>query len=176
MQYIRTGRFLGLVLLLTLVPTEGRAQLTHIGGHLGYSIDAEDVLFGAAGLYALRQHPKWVVNPTVDILQDSEITSGIEVSASIYALNFDGWYVPDSTGTWRPYVGGGLALWIIRASVDAGLLGTESASDTQAGLNLTGGMMRNTSSKTTPFVQLRLTFIDNDTATALLGGILFSLD
>lgn len=125
-------KLLGTVALATLlaIPSAAQAQSTIVGGILGYHDDFEAVGIGAFASFALPQlHENISINPSFVLY----FPDGFDA----WELNGDLVYrFPLSDAPVIPFALGGLN--IIRTSVSAGGF---SASSTDVGLNLGGGVI-----------------------------------
>lgn len=108
-----------------------------------------------------------VANGSFDYyLTDSDNVSYVAVDLNaLYEFGVD-------NQSFTPYAGGGLA--ITRVSFDSDNQFVGSASDTEIGLNLAGGL-RFMLNSVQPFAQLNATLGGNAQRLGLTGGILFTL-
>jgi len=74
--------------------------------------------------------------------------------------------------SFRPYVGAGIALTRATVELDVAGVGSGENSNTEAGINLIGGLTFPTNNLK-PFVQVQVTIGDPDLF-SLVGGLLFS--
>ena len=88
------------------------------------------------------------------------------VDLQYWEINYNIYYLW-TTDALRPYAGGGLN--IAHASVDTG---AGSASDTQVGLNLGGGLRFRTAGRLTPFIEARVELSGGEQF-VLTGGLVF---
>ena len=127
-----------------------------IGGDVRYdlsaNVDAPIQLSGAFDFYFVDDQPAVTGQ------------SG-EADASAYTIDLNGLYSFPTEGTISPYAGGGL-----------GIVGTSVGdfSDTDVGLNLTGGAEFEAGSLR-PFAQAQVSFGGDFTRFGITGGVLFAL-
>jgi hypothetical protein len=156
-------RLLVAVLLLTVVTASADAQRRararaapatprpHLGGHLGYNFDVDDLLLGAQLSYAIT--PRVDLYPSFDFYF---IDPG-----SLWALNFDARYRPPSRyGAF--YLGGGINYSRFSAGGGGG-----SNSDTN--LNLLTGL-EGRRQRVWPYVEAKL-ILGDGSSFQLVGGL-----
>lgn len=98
-------------------------------------------------------------------VDDRTVLAGNEQSASAFTVDLNGLYSFPTEGNFSPYAGAGLG--IVRTSVG-------SASDSDVGLNLTGGAELETESFR-PFAQAQLSLGGDFTRFGITAGVLFPL-
>lgn len=151
-------KYFALALLLTFLSAlPARAQVG-AGLKVGYGFDIEEILLGG------ELH---VVTPVEDVTFVPNLEIYLRDDPSILSFNGDFHYAPrvGAQSSIRPYVGLGLA--ITRVS-------RNNRSNTDAGINLIGGINFRTSGRTTPFIHLKLVEGDYDDL-VLAGGVRFLL-
>jgi opacity protein-like surface antigen len=157
--------------LFTLVLMSGafataNAQVS-FGPHLGANLDAEELHIGANIRVPIGTPvggSRFQINPGF------EFYPFMETGLSMWQLNFDAVY-PFPTKVVEPYVGAGLA--VNHVAVD--IPGFGSASSTNVGLNLKGGMMFGVPGLPRPFAEVVLGVGDTASDFMLRGGVYFTI-
>jgi opacity protein-like surface antigen len=156
--------------LFTLVLMSGafataQAQVS-FGPHLGAHLDAEELHIGANVRIPIGTPvggSRFQLNPGFEFYPFME--SGL----SMWQINMDAVY-PFPTKVVEPYVGAGLA--VTHVSVD--IPGFGSASDTDAGLNLKGGVMFGVPGMPRPFAEGVIGVGGTTSDFMLRGGVYFT--
>lgn len=148
-----------------------------LGPRVGYELDTyESFLIGADVRIATPSLPVRI-NPTLDyFFVDDDYSggaSGVDVSVTVFQLGVNALYdLPLPELSFMPYVGAGIALTRATVELDVAGVGSGENSDTEAGINLIGGLTFPTNNLK-PFVQVQVTIGDPDLF-SLVGGLLFS--
>lgn len=157
--------------LFTLVLMSGAFATAHaqvaVGPHIGANFDAEEVAFGANLRIPIGSPvggSRFQINPGF------EFYPFMDTGLSFWQLNLDAVY-PFVRKVVEPYVGGGLA--ITHVSVDIPGLG--SASDTDLGMNLKGGVMFGVPGLPRPFAEGVIGIGDTTSDFMIRGGVYFSI-
>ena len=153
----RTARFSAIVLILLLTAssvTRAQTSRLHIGPHVGYNFDVEELVLG--GQFSVPIANRLEVYPSFDYY--------FVDAGSLWAINGDlKWRVAHDRPNWL-YIGAGLN--ITRSSAG-------DVSHTDAGLNLLAGA-EPLRGRIHPFVEARLTIRD-ETSFQLQGGLNITL-
>ena len=134
------------VIGLVLTTTAASAQMAGIGPRLGVSIDPDQFAFGG----------QVKVGPySSDIFLVPNIEVGLGDDLTIIQFNFDvDYYIPVSNTSLAPYVGAGLGVAVI--DFDNDRFG-RTDSNTEAGLNILGGLQfANSSRNSSFFTEMRI--------------------
>jgi hypothetical protein len=159
------------IALLGFSVSEANAQVS-FGAHASWASEV-DLGLGARASIALPVENLSIV-PTFDFFFPS--TGVSEVSMKWMELNANAHYafpLADNPGI-LPYAGGGINFVRLSSTVDMGPLfgGKQSVSDTEAGLNLLGGVKFPSFGKLIPFGELRYATVGKGQI-ILTGGVNF---
>jgi opacity protein-like surface antigen len=132
------------LVLMSGAPATAHAQVS-FGPHLGGNFDAEEIHFGASLRLPIGTP---VGGSRFEINPGFEFYPLMDTGLSMWQLNLDAVY-PFVRKVVEPYVGAGLA--ITHVAVD--IAGFGSASDTDLGLNMKGGVMFGVPGLPRPFAE-----------------------
>jgi hypothetical protein len=158
MKTLRTA-FCALFLFTLVAAPRAQAQTPwQLGPELGVNLENDELLLGVLARIHLSSIP-------ISLNPGFEFYPSIDSPESLFVLNFDVQYELDAQSV-NPYVGGGIS-WA-RAS-------TAGDSDSEAGLNLKGGVVFNRSGNGQPFVEAVLNFAGGNESLIFKAGLLFTL-
>ena len=162
---IRVIAAAALVLAIAL-PVQAHAQWA-VSTHGGYDVDAKEILIGAGVEFSI---PGVAISGVpLTFAPGFDYYPGID-GASFFVMDFDAHYPFQAKGI-TPYIGGGM--YVSRVSINIPGLGG-SVSDTNVGLNLSGGASFGSSSKVRPFTEAHLR-MGNGSTLLLKGGLTIQL-
>ncbi|MCZ6917122.1 MAG: hypothetical protein O7I93_10125 [Gemmatimonadetes bacterium] len=161
----RTSVMMALLLAFAL-PLAAQAQW-RLGTHAGYDVDVADFLIGANAQFTVPGAA--ISGVPLQFSPGFDFYPGVGDGVSYWIVDLDAHYPIQARGV-QPFVGGGL--YMSRASVDAGTLG--SFSDTNVGLNLIGGAEFGSHDVIRPYAEGRFR-VGSGSTFIIKGGLSFIL-
>lgn len=163
MKYLyRFATLLVVLAFSALATSNAQAQGVRVGSHVGVNFEGTDFLIGLNSHFDVYAgDTRLVGNPNLDFYL-------FEDGVSIYTINLDV-LLPFEVGELDPFIGGGLAVRILKFDESSQFLG--GSSDTDIGLNLKAGtFFGNRDSAIRPFVDGTVSLGDNSSFTVRVGA------
>lgn len=147
---------LGLAILVMLPAAASAGSYTYYGPQLGFSQGPDQFVVGG--------HLQWSsVAPRLDFAPGIDL--GFGNSHTLVSVNGDFHYRIATSGTWQPYVGGGIGMHFESASSAS----RSSPGDTQAGGHFIAGATVPTQGRSRFFTELKLGFGNGPDLKAVAG-------
>jgi hypothetical protein len=161
----RTSVMMALLLAFAL-PLASQAQW-RLGTHAGYDVDVKEILIGVNAQFTIPGAA--ISGVPLQFNPGFDFYPGVGDGVSYWSADMDAHYPIQARG-FNPFVGGGL--YMSRASVDAGTLG--SFSDTNMGVNLMGGAEFGNHDVVRPYAEGKLR-VGSGSTFIIKGGVSFIL-
>jgi opacity protein-like surface antigen len=161
----RTSVMMALLLAFAL-PLASQAQW-RLGANAGYDVDIKDFLIGVNAQFTIPGAA--IAGVPLQFSPGFDFYPGVGSGVTYWIADMDAHYPIQARGL-NPFIGGGL--YMSRASVDAGTLG--SISDTNLGLNLMGGAEFGTHETIRPYAEGKFR-LGSGSSFIIKGGLSFIL-